>query len=349
MKSTASAEGVPPAAPLPQALRLLVECPVATPMPVVGAALAAAAGSGMGAWSLGGPGGPQGSGADALTHALAGELNGLDHFLSVQVTREGVLLPVVAARHAQRLVLRCQWDRPGADGARAQADARDWLAQAQALLAALLPTLPAELAEIAREPDGSASFIPSPPLARLRHAWMTDAAEVEDVYGPAAAAFLAAWEERRDLAGSWLLTRAHAAVSEPDWAAAVADHQLRLAKAAPAGETDWHRAVPAEWNARWLNAAHQHLHFVGRDDQEALVEFAASVGDGGLSLGELQSLHELRSQAQDGRGRPVRAVRVVYPSVQEAAVDAGVLADLGIDCRAYAAEGELVAVPRQAA
>lgn len=340
------------AAPLPQALRLLVECPVTTPMPVVGSALVAAAGTAMGAWTLGGPSGRQGSGADALVQALAGPLKGLDHFLSVEVSRQGVLLSVIAARHAQRLVVRCQWDRPQAGAAAApatQADARAWLAQAQALLAALLPALPAEAAEIAREPDASSTFIPSPPLARLRHAWLTDAAEVEEVYGPAAAAFLAAWDGHDDLNGPWLLTRALDAVSEPDWAAAVADDQLRLAKAAPAGETDWHRAVPANWNHRWLGAPHEHLHFVGRDDKQALVEFAASVGAGGLSLGELQSLHELRSQAQDGQGRPVRAVRVFYPSVQEAAVDAGVLADLGIDCRAYAADGELVAVPRRAA
>ena len=343
MKPAAPDAVRPVAAPLPQELRLLVECPVATPLPVVGRALVAAAGSDLGAWSLGGPAGRQGSGADALAQALAGALKGLDHFLSVEVRQGGVLLPVIAARHAQRLVLRCQWDRPpeGADAAGAQEDARQWLAQAQALLAALLPALPAELAEIAREPDATASFIPSPPLARLRHAWLTDDAEVQAVYGPAAAAFLAAWDGRSELDGRWLLTRALDAVSEPDWAAAVADDQLRLAKAAPAGETDWHRAVAADWNRRWLAAPHEHLNFVARDDQNALVEFAASAG---LSLGELQSLHELQGQGQDGRGRPVRAVRVVYPSVQEAAVDAGALADLGIDCLGYGASGELVAV-----
>lgn len=349
MKSTTSAADAArsAAAPLPQALQLLVECPVATPLPVIGRALIAAGGSGSGAWSLGGPGGRQGSGADALAQALAGELQGLDHFLSLEVSREGVLLPLIAARHAQRLVLRCRWDRPqaGRDAPPvSQAHAHHWLAQAQALLAALLPALPAELAEIAREPDDSAAFIPSPPLARLRHAWLTDAAEVQAVYGPAEAAFLAAWDERKELNGRWLLTRALDAVSEPGWAGAVADDQLRLAKAAPAGETDWHRAVPAEWNRRWLGAPHEHLHFVARDDRQALVEFAASVGADGLSLGELQSLHELRSQARDGQGRPVRAVRVVYPSVEEAAVDAGVLADLGIECLGYQAGGELVAV-----
>ena len=346
MKPAAPDAPHPAAAPLPQALRLLVECPVATPLPVVGRALIAAGGSELGAWSLGGPAGRQGSGADALAQALAGALKGVDHFLSVEVSQGGVLLPVVAARHAQRLVLRCQWDRPpaGVDEAGASEDARNWLAQALALLTALLPALPAELAEIAREPDDSAAFLPSPPLARLRHAWLTDEAEVQAVYGPAAAAFLAAWDDRKDLDGRWLLTRALAAVGEPDWAAAVADDQLRLAKAAPEGETDWHRAVTADSNRRWLAAPHEHLHFVARDDRQALVEFAASVGADGLSLGELQSLHELRSQARDGQGRPVRAVRVVYPSVQEAAVDAGVLADLGIECLGYEAGGELVAV-----
>ncbi|MEJ8837986.1 hypothetical protein [Ramlibacter sp. AN1133] len=343
MKPAAPDAVRPAAAPLPQALRLLVECPVATPLPVVGGALIAAGGSDLGAWSLGGPAGRQGSGADALAQALAGSLKGLDHFLSVEVSKEGVLLPVIAARHAQRLVLRCQWDRPstGADAAGASADARKWLAQAQALLAALLPSLPAGLAEIAREPDDSASFIPSPPLARLRHAWLTDDAEVQAVYGPAAAAFLAAWDARSELEGRWLLTRALDAVSEPDWAAAVTDDQLRLAKAAPAGETDWHRAVAADWNRRWLAAPHEHLNFVARDEKKALVEFATSAG---LSLGELQSLHELQAQGQDGRGRPVRTVRVVYPSVEEAAVDAGVLADLGIACFGQGADGELVAV-----
>lgn len=330
---------VPPRAPLPVALRLNVQCPLDTPLAVAADACIAAAGvnGGLAAWRLGGPAGVQGDDAGTLRQAVAAVTSGRGTTLQVTCVA-GLALTASPLEGFGAYVVDSTWIAGDRDGA------RQWLRQAVAAIEALVPRLPADLAEIAREPHASSGFLPSPPLLRRRHAWVTDDAEPRAVYGDAAPSFLAAWDEVRECGGRRLLLRALEAIDEAAWVEQVLPSQLRMAKRAPPGQTEWRRATAAPWNVRWVKGARPHLGFVGQDAATGLVEFAATVGEDGLGIAELQMLSELKQRGTDAQGRQVGSVRVVYPDVASALIDATVLADLGIGCFAMDEAGRTVPV-----
>jgi len=321
---------------LPSSFRLLVGYPVESPfLPLARALVASIDPSDVGDWSGDGIG--RGSGGAALRDAVFAANAPVDRLLEI-----GRLASpeVTLVRQGNAVLVDSSCPSTVSEQV-----AVDWLAGSARLVRELLAKTIDQVtsAEISRLPVASGFFIPSPPLLRRRHLFLTSEAEIREVYGAASGACRAAWQDHVALGDQLLVTRALDAVDEAAWAAANLSQQLALAKRAPPGSTEWRRAVPADWNRRWLAAPHTALGFVGYDPAQGLVEFTGG-GAQGLAIGELQALHELRAQGRDGQGRPVRSIRVVYPDADSARIDATALADLGIGCFAMDERGRTVAV-----
>jgi hypothetical protein len=327
---------MPAATELPDSFRLLVAYPPESAfLPLAQALVFSIDASDVAAWKADGLG--RGTGGAGLRAAIARHDAPVDRLLEI----ERVSVPLITLVRQGNAVLVDSFC-PGSTGA---VVAAAWLSDAARLARELLGRTIDRVtsAEISRLPSAAAQFLPSPPLLRHRHLFLTSEAEIRDVYGAAAGACRAAWQDKTPLGNHLLVTRALDAVDEAAWVAATQAQQLGLAKRAPPGSTEWRRAVRADWNRRWLAAPHVALGFVGYDPAQGLVEFTGG-GPQGLAIGELQALHELRAQGRDGMGRPVRHIRVVYPGADCARIDATALADLGIGCFAMDERGTTVAV-----
>ena len=322
--------------PLPQYLRLLTVHPTETPLPrVVGAMLdAGTVGAALSAWELSDSPEPSRQGRQALEQSLGGDMTGRDHYVKLFFDSG---MEVTGARQGNG------WTVDSMCFARAgEAAMRRWLAHALVIARHLVPALPTLAAEVVRSPSAGGFFIPEPPIARMRHLWMTSDAQIAEYYGAELRVFERAWDETHSSGNHKIVIRAADRVTEPQWVESVLDGQLRLARAAQAGQTLWHRAVLTDWNRHWLAAPHASLNFVGYDPSRERVEFTAVTSGRGLAIGELQMLHELHATGRDGAGRPVRTIDVVYLDADAAKPDLVPLTDLAISALCYQPDGRLM-------
>ena len=320
---------------LPEYLRLLTVHPTGTPLPTLADALvdAAAVGATLRTWRLAGQPSPSSQGRSSLDQILHGDLAGIDDGFLELTYDSG--LEVIAARQGNGWMIDSMcFARAG------EAAMRRWLAHALVIAHYLVPALPTLAAEVVRSPSVGGFFIPEPPIARMRHLWMTTDAQIAEYYGADRRAFERAWDDTQASGNHKIVIRAADRVTEPQWVESVLDGQLRLARAARVGQTLWHRAVLTDWNRRWLAAPHASLNFVGYDPASERVEFTAMTSGRGLTMGELQMLHELRASGRDGGGRAVRTIDVVY--LDAVKPDLVPLTDLAICALCYQPDGCLM-------
>ena len=187
-----------------------------------------------------------------------------------------------------------------------------------------------------------ADFLPKVPLAGDR-TWvvLVTSDEVQTAYDRPDD-FFAAWEEREERAGRVLLARALGARDNLEFARAVVEGQWRMARAAAAGRTEYEPPMIRAGEDEVYRSGEPVLEPVGYLPGEALAEYAAVVESDRHVNG--WEIFERTEQLQAGAlqdGRPLKAVRVVFPERRMADAEKRPLLDNGIHVLVDTGSGEV--------
>jgi hypothetical protein len=153
---------------------------------------------------------------------------------------------------------------------------------------------------------------------------------IEDAY-TTVDAFLAAFDQSEIADGFVLGLRGARAFDTVAWLKVAMASQWALARAARDGRTVHRPATPLPEEVAVYRAGPETLHPAAYDAETSLITYTAwTPDDTHLSGFEIDGLHDLLLRGTTPDGRPVKAIRVVFPDEAAARREARPLFDLGV-------------------